>query len=174
MSANDFTGGVVPSDNMSGGSFDVADTDTTTTPISITGGGGFVQLTNNGLGSQTNNSYPPNGITELWDTTDDDFSFSQLNLGDIVDIRADITVITAAPNTQIELILQAGIGVSAFPVSWDNQFYGSADTYSLVRSSFVTMQTTTILNGTAEFQFKSDKTCTVTVNGWNYYILRRG
>ena len=95
-------------------------------------------------------------------------------MGDIVDIRLDIDVITASPNTQVQVRLEAGIGVFAFAVGWDNVFYGSSATFPLVRSSFVAMQTTAILTGTAEFQLAADKACTVIVNGWNYAIRVRG
>lgn len=164
----------VPGDNFFGGSFDVQDVTTVTTKIVIPGTSTFTQLTNDGVGDQTNNEFAPIGITELWNTTNDNFVFTQLKLGDVIHIRADIDVITASPNTEIELQLEAGIGVFAFPISWDTQFYGSAGTFSLVRASFITMQTATILNGTAEFQLKADKACTVQVNGWNYVISRRG
>jgi len=166
--------GSVPGDNLFGGSFDVQDVTTVTTKIVIPGTGVFTQLTNDGAGTLTNNLFAPIGITELWDEVNDEFDFSQLKLGDIIHIRADIDVITANPNTQVELRLEAGIGVFAFSISWDNQFYGAAGTFPLVRSSFITMQTTTILTGKAEFQLKADKACTVQVNGWNYFILRRG
>jgi len=172
-----YPSGSVPSDNFFGGSFDVADTATTATPISIPGTNTFIKLTNNGLGTQTTNANAPIGITELWNTTNDEFDFSQLKLGDVVEIRLDVNVITASPNTQVQVRLQAGIGVSAFSVGWDNQFYGTAVSSPgtpLVRSSFVAMQTTTILTGTAEFQLAADKACTVVVNGWNYIVTRRG
>jgi len=166
--------GAVPGDNLFGGSFDVQDVATVTTKIVIPGTGTFTQLTNDGAGTLTNNLFAPIGITELWNTSNDNFDFSQLKLGDVVHIRADIEVITASPNTEIELRLEAGIDVVAFPVSWDHQLYGAVGMFPLVRSSFITMQTTTILDGKAEFQLKSDKACTVQVNGWNYFILRRG
>jgi hypothetical protein len=166
--------GSVPGDNLFGGSFDVQDVATVSTKIVIPGTNTFVQLTNDGLGAQTINTFAPIGITELWDTVNDEFDFSQLKLGDILHIRADLDVIVASPNTQVELQLEAGIGVFAFPISWDNPFYGSAGTFSLVRTSFLTMQTTAVLTGKAEFQLKADKACTIQVNGWNYFILRRG
>jgi len=112
----DLTTGDIPSDNFSGGSFDVGDTATSSTPINIPGTDTFIQLTNNGLGPQTINTFAPVGITELWDTTNDEFDFSQLKLGDIVDIRLDINVITASPNTTVAVRLQAGIGVFPFSV----------------------------------------------------------
>ena len=161
-------------DNLSGGSFDVADTATTSTPIVIPGTSTFIQLTNDGLGTQTNNLFGPVGITELWDTTNDEFDFTQLKLGDIVHIRADINVITASPNTQVELQLEAGIGVFAFSIGWATKFFSSAGTFPLVRSSFITMQTSTILTGTAQFKLKADKASTCIVNGWNYVIIQRG
>jgi len=169
--------GSVPGDNFFGGSFDVNDTDTTSTPISIPGTSTFIKLTNNGLGAQTNNDNAPIGITELWNTTNDEFDFSQLKLGDIVDIRLDIRVITVSPNTQVQVRLEAGLGVFAFAIGWDNVFYSSAIAspgIPLVRSSFINMQTTAILTGKAEFQFAADKACSVIVNGWNYVIRRRG
>ena len=169
--------GSVPGDNLFGGTFDVADLGTTSSPISIPGTNAFIKLTNDGLGAQTINTHAPIGITELWDTTNDEFDFSQLKLGDIVDIRLDINVITPSPNTQVEVRLEAGLGVFAFNVGWDNQFYSAAKAspgIPLVRSSFVAMQTTTILTGKAEFQVAADKACTVVVNGWNYVVTRRG
>lgn len=173
----DLTAGNIPSDNFFGGSFDVADAATVSTPITIPGTEAFIQLTNDGLGSQTNNNFAPVGITELWDTTNNEFDFSQLKLGDIVDIRLDINVITASPNTTVGVRLQAGIGVFPFSIGWDKVFFSStvgAPGIPLVRSSFITMQTTTILTGKAEFQLASDKACTVVVNGWNYVITQRG
>jgi len=75
MTSSDFTK-PIPADNFFGGSFDVADTATTSTPITIPGTSTFIKLTNNGLGTQTNNSFAPIGITELWDTTNDDFDLT--------------------------------------------------------------------------------------------------
>jgi len=166
--------GSVPLDNLFGGSFDVQDVATITTPIAIPGTGVFTQLTNDGAGPQTINDFAPVGLTELWDTTNDEFDFSQLKLGDILHIRADMEVTTASPNTEVELQLLAGIGVFAFPIGWDHEFYGTAGMFPLVRSSFLTMQTTTILTGKAQFKLKADKACDVKVNGWNYVIYRRG
>ncbi len=170
----DFTNKSVPLDNFFGGSFDVADTATTTTPISIPGTSTFIKLTNNGLGVQTNNNFAPIGITELWDPTNNEFDFSQLKLGDIVTIRIDLDVDIQNNDTEVEVRLQAGIGVFTFNINWDQRSYKAVQVAPLAKSSFVTMVTAAILDGTAEFQLKADKACAVTVRGWNYTITRRG
>ncbi len=171
----DFTGGgSLPSDNFTGGSFDAQDTATSGTKIIIPGTSVFTDLTNNALGAQTIDTYSPTGMDPLWIPADDEFDFTQLKLGDIVDIRVDIDVITASPNTQCTLRLLAGIGVFSFPIGWENPFYGSSDTHPLVRTSFITMQTETIRTGAAKFQLASDKACTVQVKGWNYAVRVRG
>jgi hypothetical protein len=156
------------------GSFDVNDLGTIASPISIPGTGAFTKLTNDGLGPQTTNAHAPRGITELWDVDNNQWDFSQLNMGDVVDIRLDIAITTVSPNTQLLLRMEAGLGVFAFPIGWDSKFYGSADPYPLVRSSFVAMQTTPMLTGKAEFQLAADKDCTVVVKGWHYIVRRIG
>lgn len=168
----DFTSGA-PIDNFAGGNFNVQDTATASTPIAIPGTSTFTQLTNNGLGAQTTNANAPTGITELWSTSNDDFSFSQLKSGDIMNFRADIIMDITSVNTDIELQLEAGIGVFAFGINLAQRSYKSTGTFPLAVVGFVTMDTSTILDGTAEFQVKADKACNVEVNGWNYIITRR-
>lgn len=162
-----------PTNNLTGGNFDVADLATATTPISIPGTSTFTQLTNDGAGTQTTNVNAPVGITELWNTTNDEFDFSQLKMGDNVHFRADIEVTTSTANTDIQLQLEAGIGVFAFGINLTQRSYKLAGTFPIVVASYVTMDTTTILTGTAEIQMKADKACDVKVNGWNYIITRR-
>ena len=168
----DFTSGA-PVDNFAGGNFNVQDAATTTVPISIPGTSTFTQLTNDGAGSLTTNINAPLGITELWDTTDDEFSFVQLKMGDRVDIRVDLLVDILSVNTEIELQLEAGIGIFAFGINLDQREYKSTGVKPVAVTGFVTMDTTTILNGTAEIQLKSDKACEVETLGWNYVITRR-
>lgn len=168
----DYTSGA-PVDNFAGGNFNVQDTATATTPISIPGTSTFTQLTNNGLGSLTTNANAPTGITELWSTSTDDFDFSQLKMGDRIDLRVDLLVDILTVNTDIELQLEAGIGVFAFGLNLTQRPYKTTGVKPVTVVSFVTMDTTTILTGTAELQLKADKACEVEVIGWNYSITRR-
>lgn len=158
------------------GNFNVEDTATRVsggTPITIPGTGVFTKLTNDGLGSLTTTENAPTGMVPLWRPSTDDFSFAQLAKGDQIIMRIDLRVITASPNTEIEVRLQAGIGEFSFEIEWDDVFYKISDNHPLSRTSLVTMDTDTILDGTAEFQMASDTACTVAVIGWNYIINRR-
>lgn len=168
----DFTTGA-PTNNLTGGNFNVQDTATATTPISIPGTGTFTQLTNNGLGSLTTNANAPAGMTELWDTTDHEFDFTQLKMGDRIDFRVDLLVDILTVNTDIELQLEAGIGVFAFGLNLTQRPYKTTGVKPVTIVTFVTMDTITILTGTAELQLKADKACEVEVIGWNYVIIRR-
>ena len=53
------------------GILDYNDVATQTTPIEVTGGAGFVDLTNDEQGSSTNKLYPPLGVTDVWDADND-------------------------------------------------------------------------------------------------------
>ncbi len=166
-------GEVLFQDNFGGGNFNADDTLTATTPIAIPGTGVFTKLTNNALGPQTTNINAPTNITELWKPSTNQFDFSQLELGDIVIIRSDILVDIASANTDVELQFQAGIGVTSFAIHWDAGIFKATGVFQLSQTSMLTMDTTTILTGKAEFQLKADKACDVEVNGWNYVIIRR-
>lgn len=157
-----------------GGNFNVQDVATATTPVSIPGTDTFTQLTNDGLGSLTTNVNAPTGITELWDATENEFDFSQLKMGDRIDFRVDLLVDILTVNTDIELQMEAGIGIFAFGLNLTQRPYKTTGVKPVTVTSFVTMDTTTILNGTAELQLKADKACEVEVLGWNYSITRRG
>jgi hypothetical protein len=78
-------------DGFSGGWADYNDTATTGSPIAVTAVPAV--LTNDGLGVNTNTAYLPiggNGITQLWNTSSNGFDFSDLNVGDMLEIRMDI------------------------------------------------------------------------------------
>lgn len=82
------------------------DATTTTTPITTVAATAS-QLTNDG---STTASYFPDGVTTLWDTTNNEFDFSELALGDYLHFDADLFLTTSSTNTGyfIELVLGYG------------------------------------------------------------------
>lgn len=169
------SGGGVPTDNFSGGFFDYNDLGTTGTPISVTGGAGFVDLTNDELGAFTNKLFPPVGVTDIWNSGTGLFDFTELGLGDMVDIRLDVDIITSSTNTEVLMALMLGIGGSSYTVNWFNATnFKTAATNKVVTFNGVYMGDTNTLNNGSRFVIASDKTCTVVVNGWYCKIIKRG
>ena len=168
-------GGVVPADNFSGGFFDYNDLGTTATPIAVTGGAGFTDLTNDGLGAFTNKLFPPVGVSDVWNSGAGLFDFTDLSLGDMIDIRLDVDVITSSTNTEFAIALMLGVNGSPYNVNWFNATnFKTAATNKVVTFNGVYMGDLNTLNNGAKFVIAADKNCTVVVNGWYCKIISRG
>lgn len=167
--------GGIPADNFSGGLFDYNDLGTTSSPISVTGGAGFFNLTNDELGAFTNKTYPPSGVSDIWNSGTNLFDFTELSLGDMLDIRLDIDVITTSVNTEVAVALQLGIGGFDYTINWFNTTnFKTSATNKIVTFNGIYMGDANTLDNGARFVIASDKNCTVVVNGWYCKIIRRG
>ncbi len=156
------------------GWFDYNDSATATTPITITGGAGFIDLTNDGLGAFTNKNYPPLGVTDVYDVDNDRFDFSQFKLGDMIDIRLDLEVTTTSTNTEVNVYLLLADGGSSYTIPFTTeQNYKNSGTYNINRFNGVYMGDANTLDNFGKFQMSSDKTCTVVVRGWYCKITRK-
>ncbi len=166
---------VLPDDAYSGGLFDYNDLATTGTPIVVTAAGGNVALTNDGDGAFTNKLFPPIGVTDVWDASTDLFDWSELKLGDMVDIRIDVDVITTSVNTEIKIDLHLGTGGSAYTIPWILETnYKNTGTHKLNRYNGIYMGDTNTINNGGQFMISTDKDCTAVVNGWYCKIIKRG
>jgi len=156
------------------GFFDYNDLATQTTPITITGGAGYIPLTNDELGPFTLKTYAPTGITDIWNSGSGVFDFSQLSLGDMIDIRLDVSIITSTANTAVDINLFLGSGGSAYEIAFISQNnYKTAGTYDVIRYNGMYIGNTDTLTSGGMFKMKADTTCTVKVNGWYCRIIRR-
>lgn len=166
--------GGLPSDIYAGGFFDYNDAATSTTPINVVGGGGFVKLTNDEAGPFTNKAYPPAGVTDVWDEVANEFDFTQLKLGDMVDFRLDLTVTTTSPNQELDVRLFLGVGAGEYSIPFVLTNIKSTGTVNLNRYNGIYMGDTNTLNNPGEFRIQSDSNATVVVNGWYVKIIKRG
>lgn len=148
------------------GTFDYNDNATSTTPIVITGGGGYVFLTNDELGSFTNKLYPPTGVSDIWDASLNQFDFTELNLGSIVHYRLDVSITTTSVNQEVDIALDLGIGASPYTLTVKRDEFKSAGTYNIVKSAFIYMGDANTRDNPAKFKIQSDSNATVVVNGW--------
>ena len=165
----------LPADNFTGGFFDYNDLATQTTAISVTGGGGFVDLTNDELGAFTNKLFPPLGVADVWDASIDEFDWSELKLGDMIDIRLDVEVTTTLTNTELNIVLELGTGGGLYQIPFlVPTDFKTAGAIPINRYSSIYLGDTNTLNNGGKFRIQSDKTCTVKVNGWYCKVNRRG
>ena len=162
-------------DDISGGFADYNDNATSGTPLSVTGGGAAVVLTNDTLGAYTNTQFLPEGVDRLWDASTNNFDWSDLSAGDMVDIRADITVTTSSSNTAIDVLLHLGTGGGAYTIPFIQDYnFKSSGTYQKVMFNSIYMGDANTLNNGGQFKITADSNCTVVVNGWYVRCLRRG
>jgi hypothetical protein len=162
-------------DSFSGGWADYEDVATTGTPIAVSAVP--VVLTNDGLGVDTNTSYLPvggNGITQLWDTSSNGFDFSDLEVGDMVDIRMDITMIITSNNTAVDVDLHMGSGGSVVVPFISQQNFKSTGSFEVIRYMGIYIGSEDVRNNLAQLKVSADNNCTCTVHGWYIKAIRRG
>jgi hypothetical protein len=166
-------GGTVPTDNFAGGLLDYNDLATATTPISHTGGA-TTPLTNDEAGTFTNKLYPPVGVTDVWDAINDEFDWSDLKLGDMVDIRLDIVVTTSSANQEITVELELGQGGFSYRIPFIQLFYKTSGVKKVGAFIGLYMGDANTLDNKGQFIFTSANNADIKVNGWFCKIIRRG
>ena len=167
--------GTASPDGFSGGWADYEDVATTGSPIAVSAVPAV--LTNDGLGVDTNTSYLPvggNGITQLWDTFSNGFDFSDLDVGDMVDIRMDITMIIASNNTAVDVDLHMGSGGSVVVPFISQQNFKSTGSFEVIRYMGIYIGSEDVRDNLAQLKISADNNCTCTVHGWYIKAIRRG
>ena len=156
---------------VSQGVYDYNDLATTSTPIPLTLAGTWYELTNDGAGAFTNKTYALAGLTDIWNVSTNQFEWSNgtlLSLGDTVDIRVDIDIITTGANKAVEVDIELGIGGSPYRlpiIPLEN--FKTAGTYHDVRLMSIYLGDTNTLDFPAKIEATADGTgVSVVVNGW--------
>lgn len=164
----------LPTDTCRIGLFDYNDLATATTPISAVGGVP-TDLTNDEAGAFTNKATAPAGVTDVWDAVGDTFDFSELNLGDMIDIRLDIEVTTLSTNTELNVALELGTGGSTYQIPFITELDIKAiESKQINIYNGIYMGDTNTLDNGGKFVITADKTCNVKVNGWYCKVLIQG
>ena len=157
-----------------GGWGDYNDYVTIASPISITGGAGYVDLTNDKLGVYTREDYLPFGVPTLWNSTTNRSDFSTLSVGDVGQVRVDIELVTLSVNTDFEVTLEFGTGGSVFTIPILNlSSFKTAGTYHLSGVSNYYIGSKDVIDNGFRVRAKADTTCTVTVNGFLINVTKR-
>ena len=167
--------GTASPDGFSGGWADYADVATTGSPIAVSAVP--TALTNDGLGVDTNTAYLPiggNGITQLWNTSSNGFDFSDLNVGDMLEIRMDIDVIIVSNNTAVDVNLHMGSGGTVIVPFISQQNFKTTGTFEVIRYMGLYIGSEDIRDTLAQLKISADNNCTCIVNGWYIKATRRG
>ncbi len=151
------------------GWYDYNDTATAGSPIALTVAGTYYDLTNNGLGVNTQVGYGLTDVTNIWNTGTNRFNFTGLEIGDTVDLRVDLSYTTGSANTALDLVLEIGVGQpGAFLIPLELQRnFKTAGTYRVVASAPFYIGSALTKDNPARIRAKADATgSSVVVNGW--------
>ena len=162
-----------PVNLISGGWGDYTDTFTSGTPITLTGGAGFTQLTNN-KGSY-NETKLPYGVDTLWSNSTNRIVLTGMSIGDIVGVRATFVLTVATTNTELDVQLAGGASGTAFTVPIGSSAnYKSAKAYTISAYTEFYIGSADVLENGVMIQAAAEKTCTVVVTGWMIKALKIG
>lgn len=151
-------GSNVPTDNLTGGWVSYINGDLT--PIVIPAGV-ETKLTLDADSGSIIDTYLPNGVTKIWDSTTNSFDFSELGLGDMVDIRVDGSLTNTGINESFILNLAAGIGSPGeftLPFASGNRFIPGTSVVSRYNGIFIGSDN--VRNNPAEFRIVSTEDAT--------------
>ena len=156
------------------GYFHYADLATQTSPLSILSGVNKI-LNNDGEGAQTNTDQAPYGVSSVYNVLDNKFDFSQLSIGDTLNLRVDLSLTTTSANQKYLVFLRVGEGSDAqydLPitnghiksVSSDNRIVGN-EPFSIDYQKHI--------DNPAVLFIVSDDDATVQVNGFFINVVRK-
>lgn len=157
------------------GWFNYDDTETTSTPISLSSGV-WTNLTNDASGPQNNETNGPAGVTTLWNDSTDRFDFTELNPGDLVFIRLDAEVTTGGVNQEVGVRWNLGMGAGNFQIPFaPSTFYKDAGAHEVGGMSFIFMLDANIIDNPGTLQVRaSGSGGSVIVNGWVQAVIKLG
>ena len=155
------------------GIFDYRDTLTATNPIALTGGSPAVLTNNSSTG--TFKILPDTEVTDLWISAIDKFDFSDLNIGDMVEIRLDCEVTTTVTNQDYSIDLEMAQTTTPYNIPFiHSENVKTVGTHDVVRWLGFYMRDLNTINGQGQFIITSASNLTVKVHGWYMKLTKKG
>lgn len=161
---------VVLPDNISRqwhGWVDYNDTATQSSPLAVVADVPK-KLTNDGLGQYTNKTYQSKYITGVWNTSTNQFDFSEMQIGDTIDVRIELDLTTTANNQEARVEFHFGVGDPAtYTIAASSPLqYKNAGTYKVHAFSGFYIGNSLTLDNPGEVYIVSDNTASVKVSGF--------
>lgn len=153
------------------GFIDYNDLATQSVPLAYTTGD--LQITNDWAGPYGSSANAPMGITQLWNTSTNQFDFSKLSIGDEVTLRFDLLVTTSAPNQVTKVFCTFDIWGTPFSLTLDHQYFKSAWSYNVVETEMFHIGSAGMKNNPGRMYFNSDANATIKVNWFVISVKRR-
>ena len=148
------------------------DSRVTTTTLAA---GVFTVIPNDALGANTTNAYLPLGVTNLWNAGTSSFDFSELAVGDAVEMRIIVQPTTASNNTEIELDLFLGSGGAQYKVPFiTTQNFQFAGLFEATRYTSFPIRDEDTRTSPAQFKAIADKNCTLQTDDFFVKVTRNG
>jgi hypothetical protein len=156
------------------GWIDYKDSSTTTSSL-ILPASTWVTLPNDGLGTGSNSTYKPDGVTTLLDTTTGYIDCSQTTLGDELLIRNDYTVVPSMNNSTLEFRYQLGSGGSLYNLDTNVAYLGNGAGigYRHISCDNICLGDTNTINNPIALQVKCSSASTLINGGTKITLLRR-
>jgi len=130
---------------------------------------------NDTLGTNTTNAYLPLGVTNLWNAATNSFDFSELAVGDAVEMRIIVQPTTTSNNTEIELDLYLGSGGAQYKVPFiTTQNFQFAGLYEATRYTSFPIRDEDTRTSPAQFKAIADKNCTLQTDDFFVKVTRNG
>jgi len=130
---------------------------------------------NDALGTATTNDYLPLGVTNLWNAATSSFDFSELSVGDTVEMRIIVQPTTTNNNTEIELDLYLGSGVNQYKVPFiTTQNFQFSGLYEATRYTSFPIRDEDTRISPAQFKAMADKNCTLQTDDFFVKVTRNG
>ena len=156
------------------GWFNYDDAATASSPITHNGSEGFKKLTNDTLGAQNDITYRPTSMTTLWNPATNQLDFSELSVGDMVDLRVHVEVTTTIPNQEVVLLIDVGVGTASnFQLELNRNIYKSAGAQPITRYIGGSIGSELVRTGPAELKLDTDGSASIRVFGWYAKVTRR-
>ena len=153
------------------GYFHYADAATKITPILLTASV-EQKLTNDTLGEYTNISQAPYTVGSVWDASINSFDFSQMSVGDTIDLRIDLTLETFTNNTDYSVVLRIGEDSDfEYELLVAEGSFKTASKQSVIGSVSFSLDYIEHLQNPASIYITVDNGSEVSVNGWYPRII---
>lgn len=149
------------------------DATTLATPLVIAAADTWYDITNDA--DTENNTYALPGVADIWDEAANRFDFSDLSLGDSIEISAGFAVTTAGANQTVDMQVVLGEGTAsetAIPII-TSAHYKTAAEYNIEVQACLCMISTDFKDHPAKLQIRSDGTGSVKVGALRVRVLKR-
>lgn len=167
-------GGSFPADGARSGTYIYGDLQYDSADFNVPGTGAYIDIPNDAAGAITKN-FVVNGITNVWDAATQRFDFSEAEVGDVMEVRLDLSVTTSAPNQSVKVKFTGAIGTpDQFELSFFDTAYKTAGAHEMNRYTPVFMTVQNDVDFPGVLQIASDAALVVRNIRLFVHVVKRG